>query len=624
MKAKKLISVGLVVGILLAVVFGVVMTSMLRSARETHQAIARLDQIDDAVTHVMRLYASLGDLVRATDAVIDGRLPDRAILEGKLAAAHAMLPEMDMAAQTNPLLHVAGRTYPADLPATLDAATAFTNSLRDGRPIVGAQAQAGRDVGLRAFNTAQAVLETVDDLRRTSRDLMVARLRMWEVSSFWWLLIGANMMLIAIISTLGLLALVANTRRRTARELAEARSIAAAADVSRSRFLAAASHDLRQPLQAVTLFSAALRRRVSDPYVTSLIEGISSATTSLERMFNGLLDISKLDAGIVAAERADFPISRMLHNVEIEFAALAEAKGLGFTVLSNGVAVHTDPVLLESMVRNLVSNAIKYSQQGQVIVTCRHEQNVVVIEVCDTGSGISEDEQDRIFQEFHRVATPASTEEGLGLGLAIVRRLSMILGVEVGLRSILGIGSTFSLRVQAATVQAEQPAPSAISKVTAAAGPMRILLLDDDALLRRAMVEELSALGMSVSAFGKADDVLTFFAAENVRNSFDVVLMDFNLGPGPNGVEVLDRLAVQFSLALPALIMTGETSPDILEELGDSGYAWLQKPVSAEVVVDALARLLTASEDGGRDDLLSALQRSTEESGSGGKALAIS
>lgn len=439
---------------------------------------------------------------------------------------------------------------------------------------------------------------------------------MWEVSAFWWLLIGVNLVLLGIIAAGGLMFAMQSMRRRSVREVTSASAIAAAADLSRSRFLAAASHDLRQPLQAVTLFTAALRRRVADPYVTSLVEGVSAAVTSLDRMFNGLLDISKLDAGIVSAERADFSVSRLLRNIEGDFKTHAEAKGLRLTMLSNRTSVHTDPVLLESMIRNLVSNAIKYTRQGQIIVTCRNEGRAVVIDVCDTGAGISDDEQESIFEEFHRVASMTTTEEGLGLGLAIVRRLSILLGVEVNLRSIIGIGSTFTMRVPCATVEQVSEEPIGITQAVDEIRPMRILLLDDDTLLRRAMFVELVALGMIVTDFSRAEEVFARFSTADQNAAFDVALMDFNLGAGLNGVEVLDRLAVEFGLAVPALIMTGETDPVVLEELGDSGYAWLQKPVSAELVVAALARIVRASDTDNPDDpddLLSALQRSTGE-----------
>ena len=633
-RVRALIVVGLLTGLLLVGVFGVVLVSMVRSAEQTHATIALLDHLDVGRRQFMALRDIVRDVAVETDRIVSfGRVNEREELDSKLAEARKLMAEIDQSNAAARRASLPPADYPADLGQQLDSVAALSLALRnatDARSINAIVSQASRNEGLKLVAAQASLLHTVDALRDQSRAMTTDRLKKWELSAFWWLLIGANVMLVAVIAAGGAFVVVLNGRRRAAREVEEARAVAAAADISRSRFLAAASHDLRQPLQAVTLFTAALRRRVSDPYVTSLIEGVASAATSLERMFNGLLDISKLDAGIVAAERTDFAMARLLRNLETEFAAIAASKGLHFTVISNRAAVHTDPVLLESMVRNLVSNAIKYTQEGQVIVTCRNEDRFVIVEVADTGAGISDDEQEGIFKEFHRVASPATSEEGLGLGLAIVRRLSLILGIDVSVQSIIGIGSTFALRIPVSTADVAQMLPDREPAESDTAPPMRILLLDDDNLLRTAMVAELTALGMTVTAFAKAEDVATLFRDESNRDAFDVALMDFNLGPGPNGVEVLDRLAVQFGLAVPALIMTGETDPTILEELGDSGYAWLQKPVKAEIVVNALARMLTASEADSGDDLVSALQRSTEDSDGGrdgpdnGRAMAIS
>jgi signal transduction histidine kinase/CheY-like chemotaxis protein len=620
-RARWLILVGIGAGVLLSAVFATATVVMIRNAQQTQLAIAQLEQVDMATVLLSQWRQQFSAVAAIRDDILHGEglalLPS---LDQKITDSKAAFDAFSAAARSNPSLTSVAQEFEPTLTKWLEdmqAVSASLHMLHDPRAVDAYLTQVRANDTLNIADVAVANIAAIRSLRRGSNMNVKAELQQWESRAVWWLLVGANVMLLTIMITAGVIALAVYDRRRAAAELVEASDRLTAAELSRTRLLAAASHDLRQPLQAMTLFTTALRRRVADAYVSSLIEGVSSAVSSLERMFNGLLDISKLDAGIVAADRTDFAVARLLHNLEVEFAALAEAKGLDFKVISDGAVVHTDPVLLESMVRNIVANAIKYTRHGHVVVSCRKaDTRSVLIEVSDTGAGISETEYENIFREFHRIGASGGSEEGLGLGLAIVLRLSKLLGVTIDVQSILGVGSTFALHVPISAYRVAQPALPAGRPQQTAPARIRVLLVDDDPLLRLAISAALIDHGMEVTAFGSAADAMALFEDSAKRGSFDVALIDYNLGAGSTGVDLLDRLAVRFSLALPALIMTGEQDPEILEELGDSGYAWLQKPVETALLVSALTGLVTeAGNDEGAADLLSALQRSTLDNG---------
>jgi signal transduction histidine kinase len=365
--------------------------------------------------------------------------------------------------------------------------------------------------------------------------------------------------------------------------------VALAADKAKSRFLATASHDLRQPLHAVNLFVSALRRRVSDPEATKLVAGIASAAESMQMMFNSLLDVSKLHAGVVVPNREDFRVQTVLDRLHSSFVAPAAAKRIGFSVPRSVAVLHTDPVLLESILRNLISNAIRYTRRGQVSVLCRDGDGVVHIEVQDTGPGIPAEQMERAFEEFQRLDTASNSDErGLGLGLAIVRSLAKLLELPVEVRSEVGVGTTFTvtvrrgIAVESPEVQAPKAAPSLAQ--------CRILVVEDDALVRTAITREIADWGATAMTASNAETALSMAAVERP----DLAIIDRNLGQGASGVELLKLLRQRFGDSLAAIIVTGSTDPEALEELRQSGATWTTKPVDPSELRSRIATLLEA------------------------------
>jgi len=377
-------------------------------------------------------------------------------------------------------------------------------------------------------------------------------------------------------------------------EVETARDAAIRADRAKSRFLATASHDLRQPLHAMNLFISALRRRVSGDEATKLVEGMASATESMQGMFNSLLDVSKLDAGAVQPSFADIPIDQLLVRLRAAFAGSAAAKGLALDIPEAAVVVHSDPVLLESVLRNLVSNAIRYTRKGAVTVRCDAREDVVDIEVRDTGPGIPADQHETIFEEFRRLETPAATERGLGLGLAIVRRLAGLLAIDVTVQSELGHGSTF--RVQVPRARWDDVLVGAPPATPVSLAGRRLLLVDDDPLVRAALGAEIADWGAETIVAGSADEVLAAVAVPG-RAPPEVAIVDRDLAGPLSGPALMDALKQRSGLYIPAVIVTGATDPDALDELRRSGYPWITKPIDVGVLRGIVDELLPARRD---------------------------
>jgi CheY-like chemotaxis protein len=366
--------------------------------------------------------------------------------------------------------------------------------------------------------------------------------------------------------------------------------IALAANKAKSRFLATASHDLRQPLHAVNLFVSALRRRVSDPETTKLVAGIASAAESMQMMFNSLLDVSKLHAGVVVANQADFRLQTVLDRLHSSFVAPAAAKRIGFRVARCEVVLHTDPVLLESILRNLISNAIRYTRRGEVSVLCRDDEAAVHLDVQDTGPGIPAEQMERAFEEFQRLDTATNAEDrGLGLGLAIVRSLANLLELPIEVRSEVGIGTTFTVTVRhgIAAEKLEVQAPKASPSLT----QCRILIVEDDALVRSALTREVTDWGAIAMTAGNAETALSMARIERP----DLAIIDRNLGQGASGVELLKSLRLHFGDTFAAIIVTGSTDPEALAELRRSGAMWTTKPVDPHELRSRIATLLEVS-----------------------------
>ncbi len=394
------------------------------------------------------------------------------------------------------------------------------------------------------------------------------------------------MLMMLAASVLAVLFMRAN--RTTQIMLQSAHDAAVSADRAKSQFLATASHDLRQPLHAMNLFISALRRRVAGEEATKLVANMASAAESMQMMFNSLLDVSKLHAGAVVPAMRDFPVEEVLARLRNAFAASAAAKGVDLDIAPTASVVNTDPVLLESILGNLVSNAVRYTRQGRVSVQCLERDDLACLEVRDTGPGIPADQIERAFEEFQRLDTSNAAERGLGLGLAIVRRLARLLDLPIEIMSEVGVGTVFT--VIAPRVATTMPPETDTSETVQSLAGHRVLLVDDDPLVRAALAREIADWGARITVVGSAEAALWALGSAPP----DVAIVDRDLGEGTNGIELLALLRARFG-DVPAIIVTGATDPQALDELRRSGTPWMIKPLDAAVLRSKVTELLAQS-----------------------------
>ena len=379
-----------------------------------------------------------------------------------------------------------------------------------------------------------------------------------------------------------------------AREIAVvAREAADRANQGKSRFLATASHDLRQPLQTLALLNGTLRRLVAEPDAREAITQQEMAIAAMSRLLNALLDISKLESGAIKPEPTDFKVAELFDELRNEFASIAAKKGLELQVQPSSDCVHSDPSLVEQILRNLLSNAIKYTRQGRVGLRCLHErERLVRIEVMDTGIGIPPDQLPFICDEFYQVGVPTnSTRDGYGLGLSIVQRIVALLEVGFDVKSEVGKGSAFSLLLPASFAQVAQPEGSAQAQLKSQppAGKQHILLVEDDRGVRDATRLLLKVEGYRVTA------VATLAEAMQSAHEFpalDLVLTDYHLGSGETGTQVIAELREILNRPINAVLMTGDTSTAMREVPLDTNVRVASKPIKAEELLGLLKALL--------------------------------
>jgi signal transduction histidine kinase/CheY-like chemotaxis protein len=351
------------------------------------------------------------------------------------------------------------------------------------------------------------------------------------------------------------------------------------ANLSKSRFIAAASHDLRQPLQALGLFVAQLRTRTEDTAVRDrIIERISAAVTEMNELFSELLDISKLDAGVVAPNLTEFPVADLLRRLETTFADAAAEKGLRFHVTPSDVWVCSDAILLERILLNLASNAIRYTSMGGVVVGCRRRGDRSRIEIWDSGPGIPESQRRNIFDEFYQLAeSERERGGGMGLGLAIVDRLCRLLDHPIELTSTMGKGSRFTVVVPAAAPRVSDEATILSQAASPAITDQMVVVIDDAALVLEGMGGLLSNWGFRVAVAASCDEALVQLATNSERP--DLIISDYHLPDGKTGIEAIEQIRDAFG-AIPAFLVSGDTSPEMLHRAHAKGYYLLHKPVS--------------------------------------------
>jgi signal transduction histidine kinase/ActR/RegA family two-component response regulator len=366
-------------------------------------------------------------------------------------------------------------------------------------------------------------------------------------------------------------------RALEARELVE-QALVEAEDANRAKtvFLASASHDLRQPLHAAGLYLGALSRAGLSDRQSHLARQVMVSNEAANEMLNTLLDFSKVDAGVVKPQSRGFALQPMCHKLETELAPLAESKGLVFRLRDTRLVAQGDPALVEMVVRNLLVNAVRYTERGGVLLGCRRRGRHAVIEVWDTGVGIPESQHRQVFREFHQLGNPErDRRKGLGLGLAIVDGLARAMGVEVGLASRPGRGSVFRLTLPLShdAVMSEQR--------LVLDGDLRglhVLLIEDDEAVLSAMSDLLLSWGCACETATSLDEALARLQAFTPH----LVLADYRLRDHRTGLEAIEAIRSSLGRALPALVITGDTAPQRLREADASGLMLLHKPVPAE------------------------------------------
>jgi two-component system, sensor histidine kinase len=371
------------------------------------------------------------------------------------------------------------------------------------------------------------------------------------------------------------------------------RKIAEEANRAKSSFLAAASHDLRQPVHALTMFVGALRGIPMAPEGRRIIQQIEASTTAMDGLFSALLDISKLDAGIVVVERRTFPIGPVLERLCEDHREEAKAKGVSLVWMQCSAIVWTDPLLIERVLRNLVSNAVRYTDHGRIVVGVRRRGGSVTVQVIDTGRGIPLDEQKRVFQEYYQLGNPhRDSTKGLGLGLAIVRRLTSLLDCGLTLRSEPGRGSRFEVTIPLAESQSPV-AETALTIASAAVGKGLVVVIDDEPAILDATLSLLAGWGYDVVACSSGDEAISRLSASPARPA--LILCDYRLREGESGLVVIERIRAEYNEAIPAILITGDTAPDRLAEAKASGLLLMHKPISNGKLRAAIGNLILSA-----------------------------
>lgn len=374
--------------------------------------------------------------------------------------------------------------------------------------------------------------------------------------------------------------------------VAAERDAAQRADQDKSRFLAIASHDLRQPVHAIGLFAATLERRLQGSDEEPLVRNMSRAIDGLDRSFNVMLDVSRLDAGTIEPNLQHFPLRDLFRRLHMHFAGQAELKDLGLRFSPGGKSVNSDPQLLERILGNLLQNALKYTERGGVVVVARNTATHLNIEVWDTGMGIKAADLPKVFDEFYQVGrSERARAQGLGMGLAIVKRLAKLLGHSLMVASRPGRGTMFRVGVPLGALGDIQDATAAADTLPMPVTQPRAVLVIDD--------EEASCEGLRLLLEEWGYEAITAASATAAERAIvslgilpDLILSDLQLGDGPDGIAAIAAVRRQCGHDVAAMLITGDTSHDEMRRVTDSGLPMLLKPVQPRKLFNVLRGLL--------------------------------
>jgi len=387
--------------------------------------------------------------------------------------------------------------------------------------------------------------------------------------------------------------LVTELRAESQRALA-AQEAAERADRDKSRFLAAASHDLRQPLHAMGLFLESLQRSPLSDHQRTVLGHAHAASGAAAEMLTTLLDYSRLEAGVVKVRPAPFALQPLLSALEQEFGGQADTAGLVYRTRETSAAAHADRSLVGLVMHNFISNALRYTDRGGVLIACRTRGKRLALEVWDTGAGIPQHQWEDIFREFHQLGnSERDRRKGLGLGLAIVQRLAREMGTSVEVVSRPGRGSVFRLwldRWQGALEDDSAMAPSSDAHTLSG---LKILAIDDDEAVRTGMQSLLQSWGCLCITAESSKDALECLEDSTLDFAPDLIITDFRLRHEETGKQVLQALRAYLGTPVPAIILTGDTSPQRLRDAQSTSALLLHKPVSTSQLRDAMVQLIT-------------------------------
>lgn len=376
-------------------------------------------------------------------------------------------------------------------------------------------------------------------------------------------------------------------------DLKMAKQAAEAASVSKSRFLAAASHDLRQPVQSLFLFAGVLDQQLQGRRARKMVGDMTRALDGLKILLDGLLDMSRLDAGLVVPQFENVPLAPLLGRLAEEYGQRAAMGGLRLRFAPTGAVVRSDVILLERMLRSLLDNALRFTPFGAILLGCRRRGDRLVLQVIDTGIGIPREQHADIFEEFHQLGNAERDRtKGLGLGLAIVRRLGRLLGHRIEVSSALGRGACFSIETPLIANRAEIPATVPVPEHVATTTGGIVVVIEDEPLVRLGFQTMLEGWGYEVLAAATCEEALE--EIDRAGRSPDLIIADYRLPNNAVGTEAIHTIHQHCGSSAPGLIVTGDTAPQRLREAKASGFDLLHKPVSAAELQKVVRTLMAA------------------------------
>ena len=365
------------------------------------------------------------------------------------------------------------------------------------------------------------------------------------------------------------------------------------ANKAKSLFLASASHDLRQPLNAMQMYIAALQSKVKDKEILRIIEDINSVSISTARLLNALLDVSELEVGAIKPRFESFSVNNMLISIFQSFLPLAKDKGLNFRVVPSSLYVRSDPALLERILGNFMSNAIRYTNKGSVLIGCRKRGDKVSIEVWDTGCGISDDQMSLIYEDFYQIENKERDRgKGLGLGLALAKRLSESLEHKIVSKSTFGSGSCFSVLVNIGEKTVDENQDESFMNIMNLSGA-NILLVEDDMDVLKATKQLLESWGCKVKTARNKDEVMNLIK-ENPYDNPDIILADNRLPGDASGIDITYLIQEKLQASIPCVIMTGDVERNHVQSIIDQGFPVLLKPIQPAKFRAMLSHLIQA------------------------------